>query len=40
MIHNFKQGGGDLITNTFLQNVVYRRHTNLLVAQVRVAAGK
>jgi len=26
MIHVCKQGGGDLITNIFLQKVVYRKH--------------
>jgi len=36
MIHVCKQEGGDLITNTLLENVEYRKHIKLLVTQVQL----
>jgi hypothetical protein len=36
MIYVCKQGGGDFITNSLLQNVVYRKNLKLLVTQVKL----
>jgi len=36
MIHVCNHEGGDFITNTLLQNVVYRKQIKLLVTQVNL----